>query len=163
MDNKCSLYFCRYWHRSLNPKKLIDVKFSHLSRNMTMQRTMKLYRLPEVNFEIVNNVRESLSTKTLFVGPRTSHCISSCCTSYPPSSFIGIVLFLIWCHIDLHNIKWQISCLDSLLTHLWNKWCLGVPKFWSLCCKKPTFGKEGARMPFLENKYFGVAYSAVLN
>ncbi|XP_015749540.1 PREDICTED: glycylpeptide N-tetradecanoyltransferase 1-like [Acropora digitifera] len=38
---------CRYWHRSLNPKKLIDVKFSHLSRNMTMQRTMKLYRLPE--------------------------------------------------------------------------------------------------------------------
>lgn len=40
--------FCRYWHRSLNPRKLIEVKFSHLSRNMTMQRTMKLYRLPEV-------------------------------------------------------------------------------------------------------------------
>ncbi|KAJ1136533.1 hypothetical protein NDU88_002948 [Pleurodeles waltl] len=39
---------CRYWHRSLNPRKLIEVKFSHLSRNMTMQRTMKLYRLPEV-------------------------------------------------------------------------------------------------------------------
>nr|CAG4643173.1 EOG090X055U [Ilyocryptus agilis] len=38
---------CRYWHRSLNPKKLIDVKFSHLARNMTMQRTLKLYRLPE--------------------------------------------------------------------------------------------------------------------
>jgi glycylpeptide N-tetradecanoyltransferase len=38
---------CRYWHRSLNPKKLIEVKFSHLSRNMTMQRTVKLYRLPE--------------------------------------------------------------------------------------------------------------------
>ena len=37
----------RYWHRSLNPKKLIDVKFSHLARNMTMQRTLKLYRLPE--------------------------------------------------------------------------------------------------------------------
>ncbi|XP_023573913.1 glycylpeptide N-tetradecanoyltransferase 1 [Octodon degus] len=31
----------------LNPRKLIEVKFSHLSRNMTMQRTMKLYRLPE--------------------------------------------------------------------------------------------------------------------
>merc|ERR1719412_1247312 len=29
---------CRYWHRSINPKKLIEVKFSHLSRNMTMQR-----------------------------------------------------------------------------------------------------------------------------
>lgn len=38
---------CRYWHRSLNPKKLIEIKFSHLSRNMTMQRHLKLYRLPE--------------------------------------------------------------------------------------------------------------------
>ncbi|XP_074658765.1 glycylpeptide N-tetradecanoyltransferase 1-like isoform X1 [Tubulanus polymorphus] len=38
---------CRYWHRSLNPKKLIDIKFSHLSRNMTMQRTVRLYKLPE--------------------------------------------------------------------------------------------------------------------
>ncbi|KAK2182853.1 hypothetical protein NP493_333g02028 [Ridgeia piscesae] len=38
---------CRYWHRSLNPRKLIEVKFSHLSRNMTMQRTLKLYKLPE--------------------------------------------------------------------------------------------------------------------
>lgn len=38
---------CRYWHRSLNPKKLIEVKFSHLTRNMTMQRTLKLYKLPE--------------------------------------------------------------------------------------------------------------------
>ncbi len=38
---------CRYWHRSLNPKKLIDVKFSHIGRNMTLQRTIKLYKLPE--------------------------------------------------------------------------------------------------------------------
>ncbi|KAK0074225.1 hypothetical protein PV325_009175 [Microctonus aethiopoides] len=38
---------CRYWHRSLNPKKLIEIKFSHLSRNMTMQRTLKFYKLPE--------------------------------------------------------------------------------------------------------------------
>ncbi|XP_071453218.1 glycylpeptide N-tetradecanoyltransferase 2 [Hetaerina americana] len=38
---------CRYWHRSLNPKKLIEVKFSHLSRNMTMQRTLKLHKLPD--------------------------------------------------------------------------------------------------------------------
>ncbi|XP_009696511.1 PREDICTED: glycylpeptide N-tetradecanoyltransferase 2, partial [Cariama cristata] len=38
---------CRYWHRSLNPRKLVEVKFSHLSRNMTLQRTMKLYRLPD--------------------------------------------------------------------------------------------------------------------
>lgn len=39
--------YIRYWHRSLNPKKLIDIKFSHLTRNMTMQRTLKLYKLPE--------------------------------------------------------------------------------------------------------------------
>lgn len=38
---------CRYWHRSLNPKKLVEVKFSHLARNMTMQRTIKLYKLPD--------------------------------------------------------------------------------------------------------------------
>jgi len=38
---------CRYWHRSINPKKLIEVKFSHLSRNMTMARHLKLYRLPD--------------------------------------------------------------------------------------------------------------------
>jgi glycylpeptide N-tetradecanoyltransferase len=38
---------CRYWHRSLNPKKLIETRFSHLSRTMTMARTIKLYKLPE--------------------------------------------------------------------------------------------------------------------
>uniref|UniRef100_A0A0N5CUZ7 Glycylpeptide N-tetradecanoyltransferase n=1 Tax=Thelazia callipaeda TaxID=103827 RepID=A0A0N5CUZ7_THECL len=38
---------CRYWHRSLNPKKLIEVKFSRLPRKMTMQRTLKLFKLPE--------------------------------------------------------------------------------------------------------------------
>uniref|UniRef100_A0A1I7WPA7 Glycylpeptide N-tetradecanoyltransferase n=1 Tax=Heterorhabditis bacteriophora TaxID=37862 RepID=A0A1I7WPA7_HETBA len=37
---------CRYWHRSLNPRKLIDVKFSHLSAKMTLALTIKLYRLP---------------------------------------------------------------------------------------------------------------------
>lgn len=42
-------WFYRYWHRSLNPRKLVEVKFSHLSRNMTLQRTMKLYRLPDVS------------------------------------------------------------------------------------------------------------------
>ncbi|KAL2608665.1 hypothetical protein R1flu_027238 [Riccia fluitans] len=38
---------CQYWHRSLNPKKLIDVGFSRLAPRMTMSRTIKLYRLPE--------------------------------------------------------------------------------------------------------------------
>lgn len=38
---------CRYWHRSLNPKKLIEVRFSHLAPRMTMARTIKLYKLDE--------------------------------------------------------------------------------------------------------------------
>lgn len=46
---------CRYWHRSLNPKKLIDVKFSHLGKNMTLARTLKLYKLP--NETKVNGIR----------------------------------------------------------------------------------------------------------
>lgn len=38
---------CRYWHRSLNPKKLIEVGFSHLQPRMTIARTVKLCKLPE--------------------------------------------------------------------------------------------------------------------
>jgi len=38
---------CRYYHRSLNPKKLIEVGFSHLAPRMTIARTIKLYKLPE--------------------------------------------------------------------------------------------------------------------
>lgn len=37
---------CQYWHRSLNPKKLIAVGFSRLGPRMTMARTVKLYKLP---------------------------------------------------------------------------------------------------------------------
>ncbi|KAF5207063.1 Glycylpeptide n-tetradecanoyltransferase [Thalictrum thalictroides] len=38
---------CQYWHRSLKPKKLIDVGFSRLGARMTMSRTIKLYKLPD--------------------------------------------------------------------------------------------------------------------
>jgi glycylpeptide N-tetradecanoyltransferase len=38
---------CKYWHRNLNPKKLIDVGFSHLPPRATMAMTIKLYKLPE--------------------------------------------------------------------------------------------------------------------
>nr|XP_019704637.1 glycylpeptide N-tetradecanoyltransferase 1 [Elaeis guineensis] len=38
---------CQYWHRPLNPKKLIDVGFSHLGDRMTMSRTIGLYKLLE--------------------------------------------------------------------------------------------------------------------
>jgi glycylpeptide N-tetradecanoyltransferase len=35
----------RYWHRSLQVKKLIDVHFTRLQKNMTMMRTIKLYKV----------------------------------------------------------------------------------------------------------------------
>ena len=38
---------CRYYHRSLNPRKLIEVGFSSLTKNMNMSRTIKFYRLSE--------------------------------------------------------------------------------------------------------------------
>lgn len=38
---------CRYWHRSINPKKLVEVGFSHLSARGTMPRLIKLNRLPD--------------------------------------------------------------------------------------------------------------------
>lgn len=38
---------CRYWHRSLNPKKLIAVEFSRIGPRMNMHRTMRLYKLPD--------------------------------------------------------------------------------------------------------------------
>ncbi|KAM6951101.1 glycylpeptide N-tetradecanoyltransferase 1-like [Aplochiton taeniatus] len=37
----------RYWHRSLNPRKLMDVDFPGLRHNMTLQRAIKINRLPE--------------------------------------------------------------------------------------------------------------------
>lgn len=36
----------RYHHRSLNPKKLVNVGFSRLASRMTMARLQKLYKLP---------------------------------------------------------------------------------------------------------------------
>lgn len=38
---------CRYYHRSLNPKKLIEVGFSRLAPRMTMTRTIKMFKLPD--------------------------------------------------------------------------------------------------------------------
>ena len=37
---------CRYYHRSLNPKKLCDVQFSSLPPKMTMRRLIQRYKLP---------------------------------------------------------------------------------------------------------------------
>ena len=66
---------CRYWHRSLNPKKLIEVKFSHLSKNMTMQRHIKLYRCGRCTFKSysekpINFVKNRLPEETKTKGLR---------------------------------------------------------------------------------------------
>jgi len=37
---------CRYYHRTLDPKKLVEVGFSRLNSRMTMARLIKLMRLP---------------------------------------------------------------------------------------------------------------------
>lgn len=37
----------RYFHRSLNPKKLVNIGFSRLGNRMTMARLQKLYKLPD--------------------------------------------------------------------------------------------------------------------
>jgi len=47
---------CRYYHRSLNPRKLVEVGFSGaLGRNMTMSRLVKLNKLPSKH--VMNNIR----------------------------------------------------------------------------------------------------------
>lgn len=38
---------CQYWHRSINPKKLIETGFSRLAPRMTMARTVRLYHLDD--------------------------------------------------------------------------------------------------------------------
>lgn len=37
---------CRYYHRSLNVPKLVDVNFTYVPRNMTLARMMRVYKLP---------------------------------------------------------------------------------------------------------------------
>ncbi|XP_054860427.1 glycylpeptide N-tetradecanoyltransferase 1-like isoform X2 [Amphiprion ocellaris] len=39
---------CRLWHRPLNPRKLMEVNYPGLRQNITLQRALKLNRLPEV-------------------------------------------------------------------------------------------------------------------
>ncbi|KAI5479326.1 glycylpeptide N-tetradecanoyltransferase [Pseudohyphozyma bogoriensis] len=38
---------CQYYHRSLNPKKLVDAGFTSIPRNSTMARMMRHYKVPE--------------------------------------------------------------------------------------------------------------------
>jgi len=47
---------CQYFHRSLNPKKLVDVGFSRLPPRMTMARMIKLFKVPAKT--LTPNLRE---------------------------------------------------------------------------------------------------------
>eukprot|EP01029_Cantina_marsupialis_P031004 TRINITY_DN8696_c0_g1_i1.p1 TRINITY_DN8696_c0_g1~~TRINITY_DN8696_c0_g1_i1.p1 ORF type:complete len:410 (-),score=132.63 TRINITY_DN8696_c0_g1_i1:171-1400(-) len=38
---------CRYYHRSINPKKLVEIKFCGLGPRMTINRLVRLNKLPE--------------------------------------------------------------------------------------------------------------------
>lgn len=38
---------CRYYHRNLNPPKLVDIGFAALPRNSTMSRMIRQYAVPE--------------------------------------------------------------------------------------------------------------------
>ena len=57
---------CRYWHRPLNIKKLVEVNFSHLGPKMTMQKQIKLMKLPQI-------------TSTLGIRPLTEADVTSAC------------------------------------------------------------------------------------
>lgn len=39
---------CKYFHRSLNLRKLVDIKFMVLGHTMTISRAERLYRVPPV-------------------------------------------------------------------------------------------------------------------
>ncbi|KAI8907302.1 glycylpeptide N-tetradecanoyltransferase 2 [Gorgonomyces haynaldii] len=38
---------CQYFHRSLNPKKLVDIGFSYVPRDSTLARMIKMYKVKE--------------------------------------------------------------------------------------------------------------------
>lgn len=84
---------CRYWHRSLNPKKLIEIGFSRLGQRMTMARTIKFYKLPDAHqtprlrpFEardvvsvqkLLNNYLSSFKLAQVFTEAEVAHMFQS--------------------------------------------------------------------------------------
>jgi glycylpeptide N-tetradecanoyltransferase len=48
-----------YWHRSLNPKKLVEIGFNALPPKMPMARYVKLHKVPKADdLNIIGSVRE---------------------------------------------------------------------------------------------------------
>jgi glycylpeptide N-tetradecanoyltransferase len=48
---------CRYYHRSINFKKLCDIKFTAVAPRMTMSRSVKLYELPNDDQTITPGIK----------------------------------------------------------------------------------------------------------
>lgn len=48
-----------YWHRSLNPKKLHEIGFSHKPDHLTMARYVKINKLPEVSIPEMRPMTEA--------------------------------------------------------------------------------------------------------
>jgi len=76
---------CQYYHRNLNPKKLIETGFSHLPRNSTLAALIKKYKLPEntltpglrpLQAKDVKDVATLLSTKVSCRSYIDKHLIS---------------------------------------------------------------------------------------
>lgn len=62
--------FCQtiYYHRSLNPKKLIEINFSGLGKNQTIAMMKKLYNLPEeVTLPLRPMVKKDISSLTKLI------------------------------------------------------------------------------------------------
>uniref|UniRef100_A0A914Q6N8 Glycylpeptide N-tetradecanoyltransferase n=1 Tax=Panagrolaimus davidi TaxID=227884 RepID=A0A914Q6N8_9BILA len=49
---------CRYWHRSLNPKKLIETRFSSLKPKMTMEKTIEHYNISKAPLQNIIPLQE---------------------------------------------------------------------------------------------------------
>ena len=79
----------RYYHRSLNRKKLVNVGFSRLGNRMTMARMQKLYKLPDAPLtpglrpmeakdvdevhKLLNTYLENFKLKVLFTKDEVAH------------------------------------------------------------------------------------------
>jgi glycylpeptide N-tetradecanoyltransferase len=81
----------RYHHRSLNPKKLVNVGFSRIGNRMTMARMQKLYKLPDAPLtpglrpmepkdvdgvhDLLTNYLEKFQLKILFTREEVAHSL----------------------------------------------------------------------------------------
>ncbi|TFK76301.1 N-myristoyl transferase [Pluteus cervinus] len=49
---------CRYYHRSLNVAKLVDVKFTYVPRNMTLARMIRVHKVPSTTTLSIREMEE---------------------------------------------------------------------------------------------------------